>query len=108
MPLFATLVSAAINGLITFFSLAMSYQAAIAWARRTFIIGLGIAFITAVATSVTLLLGMVPSALSGLPSKFLMGLGIFIPSNAAIVLSSIGTVWLACVVYRLKLEGLRW
>ena len=106
MPLFATLVAACINGLTTFYAAVMTYQQAIAWARRTYIIALGTAFMFAVKACVTALLGMVAGA--SLPSRFMMGLGMFIPSNAGPVLACIGSVWLACVIYRLKIEGLRW
>lgn len=108
MPIFATLVAGAINGLISVYALALSYQQAIAWGRRTFIVLLGAALLAAVSVCVTSLFDMIPSALSGLPTGFLVGLGMFIPSNAAAVLACVGSVWLACVVYRLKLEGLRW
>jgi len=106
MPLFATLVSGAINGLISFYSLVLGYQQAIAWARRTFIVLLMVAFFAAVKVCVGSLLGMVAS--SAIPSGFAMGLGMFIPSNAGPVLACLGSVWLACVTYRLKLDGLKW
>lgn len=106
MPIFAALVAACINGLTSFFGLAMAAQNAIAWARRTFILALMVGFTTAVSSCLTFLLG----ALSGasLPTRFLQGLGMFIPSNAVAIMSCLASVWLACVVVRLKLDGLKW
>lgn len=84
----------------------MFYIHTVAWARRGFIVALGLAFITAVNVCVSSLLSMISGA--GLPSRFVMGLGMFIPSNAGAVMSCLATVYLACLVYRLKLEALRW
>lgn len=108
MPLFASLVAACINGLTTFYAVVLTYQQAIAWARRTFIIALMAAFCVAVKVCMTALLGMIATTAGALPSRFLMGLGMFIPGNAAAVLACMGSVWLACVIMRLKLEGLKW
>lgn len=106
MPLFATLVASCISGLTTFYAAVLSLEQALVWARRTFIIALGASFATAVKVCVNSLLAMV--ATSTVPARFAMGLGMFIPSNAAAVLACVGSVWLACIIYRMKLEGLRW
>ena len=107
MPLLATLVAACINGLISFFGLWMAAGTAIKVARRVFVIALMAAFLVAVKVCMTSLLGMV-AGVSGLPHKFLVGLGMFIPSNAGAVIACVGSVWLACVVVRLKRDGLGW
>lgn len=106
MPLFATLVGAAINGLVKFYGLALGLGESIVWARRTFIIALWLAFLAAVSVCVKSLLGAI--VFSGLPRGFVMGLGMFIPSNAVAVLACVGSVWLACVIVRLKVDGLKW
>lgn len=106
MPLFATLVAAAINGLTSFYALVLTYEAAITWARRTFILAIVTAFFLAVSACVQLLLSAVANA--ALPTRFVMGLGMFIPSNAVAVMSCLASVWLACVMVRLKIDGLRW
>lgn len=106
MPIFATLVSACINGLMVFYGAMMTAQQAIKWARRTFIIALIAAFVQAVSVCVGTLLGAVST--SGLPSRFLMGLGMFIPSNAVAILACMGAVWLACFIFRMKIDGLSW
>ncbi|MEO8059057.1 MAG: hypothetical protein ABI671_12080 [Burkholderiales bacterium] len=110
MPIFAAFVGACMSGLMTFYGAMMTAQQAIAWARRTFIIALMAAFLIAVKVCVSSLLGMVAGAGSGgaLPARFVMGLGMFIPSNAVAVLACMGSVWIACVVVRLKIDGLRW
>lgn len=106
MPVFATLVAGAINGLTSFYALFLTYQQAIAWARRTFILAIVAAFFIAVSQCVQFLLGAVSGL--GLPSRFVMGVSIFIPSNAVAVMSCLASVWLACVMVRLKIDGLRW
>jgi len=106
MPLFATLVAACINGLTVFYGSVMAANQAMAWARRTFILALMTAFFVAVKVCVSSLLAQASTV--GLPSKFLMGLGMFIPNNAAAVLACMGSVWLASVMVRLKIDGLRW
>lgn len=117
MPLFATMVSGLFNGLLAFFSSFLSYQLAIAAARRTMIVGLMVAFFAAVTTCVNLLLTAVSNFFSGggggggggsLLEWFVMAVGMFIPSNAGAVLSCLASVWVACVAYRLKMDGLRW
>lgn len=89
----------------------MSYQLAIQWGRRVFIIAVMAAFFVAVKVCVGSLLGMVSSGVGSggdLLGWFMMGVGMFIPSNAGPVLACLGSVWIACVVYRLKVDGLRW
>lgn len=106
MPVFAALVAACINGLTSFYGLMLAAQQAITWARRTFIIALLLAFCLAVKTCVQLLLSAI--SFSGLPVRVLQGVGMFVPSNAVAVMSCLAGVWLACVIVRLKLDGLGW
>lgn len=117
MPILAGLFVSAMNGLITFFGYFMSTQLAIQWGRRVFIIAVMAAFFVAVKVCVSSLLGAVSSGVGGggggggggdLLGWFAMGVGMFIPSNAGPVLACLGSVWVACVVYRLKVDGLRW
>lgn len=106
MPVFAALFWKVVVFFGGLASNIMWYIHFVDWARRAFIVALGVAFLAAVTTCVSGLLSALSG--SGLPSRFLMGLGMFIPSNASAVLSCVATVWLACVVYRLKLEAIRW
>ena len=106
MPIFATFFGACMSGLMTFYGAMMTAQQAIVWARRTFLIALMAAFLVAVKIGVSTLLAMIAGA--ALPARFVMGLGMFIPSNAVVVLTTMGSVWIACVVVRLKIDGLRW
>ena len=106
MPIFAALFSAAAAWLGGLVSTLMWYLHFVAWARRAFIVTLGLAFFAAIAACTSSLLSFVSTA--GLPPRFVMGLGMFIPSNAVAVVSCLGSVYLACLVYRLKLEALRW
>lgn len=109
MPLFAGVFISAMQGLIGFFATFMSYQLAVQWGRRVFIIAIMAAFFVAVQVCVSSLLGMVSVGPGGGPlvSKFMMGVGMFIPANAGPVLACLGSVWLGCVVYRLKVDGLK-
>lgn len=106
MPIFAALFGACMSTLMTFYGSVMLAQQAIVWARRTFIIALMAAFLLACKFFVSTLLTMVSSA--NLPGRFVMGLGMFIPSNAVAVLALMGSVWIACLMLRLKIDGLRW
>lgn len=116
MPIFAGVFITAMQGLISFFATFMSAQLAVQWGRRVFIIAVMAAFFVAVKVCVGSLLGMVSSGVGGgggggggdLLGWFTMGVGMFIPSNAGPVLACLGSVWVACVVYRLKVDGLRW
>ena len=106
MPLLAAFIAACINGLVAVFGTIMAAEQAMTWARRAFIISLTVAFMAAVKVCLSSLLAWVSTV--GLPSRFLQGLGMFIPSNAVAVMSCIASVWLACVIYRVKVDGLRW
>lgn len=106
MPLLAALLNASYLWIVGFASNVMWYVHTIAWARRAFIVSVGVAFFAAIAACMSALLSMVSGA--GLPSRFVMGLGMFIPSNAVAVMACLGSVYLACIVYRLKLNALQW
>ena len=102
MPLLAAFLGSAFSALATFLGTMMAADRAMAWARRVVMVGLLVAFPIGIAATVVSLLNMTASALSGLPSMVLMGIGMFIPSNAAVVLALMGVVWLAGVLFRMK------
>lgn len=108
MPLLATLLVGWFNGAIAFAISVLTYQQGLAWARRLFILGLLAAFAVAVKVCVVALLTMLSGAQVGLPGRVLMGIGMFIPSNAVAVLACMGSIWLAAFILRLKIQGLAW
>lgn len=109
MPLFAALFNSFAGWLSTAASSVMFYVFTVTWARRLAIVALGAAFFVAVTACVSSLLGMVAELPSGpLSTGFVMGLGMFIPSNAVAIIACLSSVYIACLVYRLKLEALRW
>jgi hypothetical protein len=46
------------------------------------------------------------SAESAIISGFGMGLGMFIPANAATVVSCMASVWIACQIYKIQRDGM--
>lgn len=110
----AAFFSTIVGWFFSFFRAFMGIQEAAAWAKRAFIVALGAALVVAVSACFSAVYQAVAGALSGggggtpLWQWFLMGLGMLIPSNAAVLVGCMFTVWLACAVYRLKLEGVRW
>ena len=110
MPIFAALVKAIHLAWVGLLSNVLFYVFTVTWARRAFIVALGVAFFAAVGTCASYLLGIVSSfaAVGPYAARFVQGVGMLIPSNAVAVLACLATIWLACIVYRLKLEALRW
>lgn len=104
MPIFAQLVLSIWGALVGLYSTFFTYQTAVKWARITFVVALTVAWLVAVKVCLTALLGAANGAtLGSMPSRVLMGFGMFIPPNAAAILACMGAVWLGCFVFRLKL-----
>lgn len=100
MPLLGSLLIGLLDALAVFLGKYLTSEWAIRWGSRTLLVGLMLAFFTAVQTCINGLFSM--TSHSGLPSPFLNGVGMFIPSNAGTVLSCWSSVWAACVVYSMK------
>lgn len=111
MPLFASLVASLGGALVSLFSRFLGIQAALRLASYVTYIAITAAFVASVYVCVGGLLSMVQSLSGGAPSAsnwvgyFFMGLGMFVPANAGGVMSCVGSVWLACNVYRLQQVG---
>jgi hypothetical protein len=106
MPILAALISSVVAWFWSAISTIGWYIHLVTWARRALFVALGVALFTAIGTCVSSILGMLSA--SGLSARFLMGLGMFIPSNAGAVMACLGSIYLACIVYRLKLTALKW
>lgn len=110
----AAFFSTVVGWFFSFFRTWFGITEAAAWAKRAFIVSLGAAFVVAVSACFSAVYVAVASALAGggggtpLWQWFLMGLGMLIPSNAAVLVGCVFSVWIASMVYRLKLEGVRW
>lgn len=114
MPLFATLVLNLGAALVSLFSRFLGIHAALKLASYVTYISITVAFTAAVYVCVGGLLSGLQSGVSGFgaPSSvnwvgyFGMGIGMFIPANASGVISCVGSVWIACNVYRLQAIGI--
>lgn len=112
MPLFASLVLGMGNAFVTLFSKFLGITAALRLASYVTFIAITAAFVAAVYVCVGGILTYITSFSLGTPSTsgnwvayFLMGVGMFIPANAAGLMSCIGSVWLGCNIYRLQSIG---
>lgn len=113
MPLLAKLVGSLAAALASFFSIFWTYHVALKLASyTTWLVVLG-AFLTSVLICLNALYGLVASATGGgggvgggYMAFFWVALGVFIPSNAAAVLSCIASVWIASSLYVIKKQGI--
>lgn len=110
MPLFATLFGSAVTGLVNLFGLFMGYKVALKLAAYTVWIAVFGALLVSVFVCVSSLLFMVTSGMSGVGTgwvaRFLMGLGVFIPSNASAVLACVSSVWISTNIYRVQKQAI--
>lgn len=112
MPLLAAFIGNLAVGFAAFFSRFMAYGLALKLAAYSaWIVVLGI-FVASVFVCMNSIVGMLAgmfgggSLNGGIASAFAMGLSIFIPANAAAVVSCLGSVWIACQVYKIQKEGM--
>jgi hypothetical protein len=109
MPLLATFIGSLASGLAGFFARWIGYQAALKLASYVAWIATATAFLAATFVCVSSLYGMVSGAGGGGTGWirwFWIGLGMFIPSNAAAVVSCIASVWIATSVWRIQRIGI--
>lgn len=112
MPLFATLLGSLFTSLVGFFAKYLSVQAALRLAAYTSWVALLGALLVSVYVCLSSLLGYVSTMHTSAVnsgqwwSYFIMGVGMFIPSNAGAVMSCIASVWLAMNIYKVQKEGL--
>lgn len=112
MPVLAKLLSWMYERLTKLLARFMGVDIARSAARRAIVLALFAAFYAAIGTCISFLLSTVSGAVASgnLPAKFVMGVGMFIPSNAVAVLSCVGAVYLATILMRIKLTvvGVEW
>ena len=111
MPLLAALFRGIHLWWVGLLSNVAFYVFTVPWARRAFIVALSAAFMVTVGACFSALLSVVSSgagAAGPLAGRFMQGVGMLIPSNAVAVMSCVASVWLTCVVYKLKLQALHW
>lgn len=109
MPLFAAFLGSLAQAFLALFVKFMGFKQALRLASYAAWITILTAFITTTMVCISSLYGMVSGfggGGGGWLSYFWMGLGMFIPSNAAAVLSCIGSVWVATSVYKMQKDGL--
>lgn len=113
MPLLAKLLGSLAAALASFFSIFWSYHVALKLASYTAWIAVLGSFLTSVLICLNALYGLVVSATGGggggeggYMAYFWMALGVFIPSNAAAVISCIASVWVASSLYKIKKQGI--
>lgn len=110
MPLFAALFGSIATAFVSLFSTFLGYRVALKLAAYTTWITVFTAFLVSVFVCVSSLLAMIASGpgTGGAPwaSFFLMGLGMFIPSNAASVLACLGSIWISTSIYAVQKQGI--
>lgn len=112
MPLLAGLLASLSSAFAAFFVQFLSLRVAAKLAAYSAWMVLMSAFLVSVFVCVSSLLAMLttgPGSGAGGPgwlSYFMMGVGIFIPANAAAVMSCVGSVWIATYVFQTQAKAL--
>lgn len=112
MPLFATLMASAFSGLVGFFARFFALNLAQKLAAYAMYITVTVAMVASVLGCLHALVGMLASfSVGGGVSfswvrYFFIGVGMFIPSNAAGVLSCLASVWILTSIYKVQKQGL--
>lgn len=109
MPLFAKLFGSVASALASFFALFLEFKTALKLAAYTTWITVFTAFLVSVFICVSSILSMLTSATGGggaWVSMFFMGMGMFIPSNAAAVMSCLGSIWISTSIYSVQKQGI--
>ena len=111
MPLFATLFGSVVTALVQLFGTFLSYRVALKLAAYTTWIAVFTALLVSVFVCVSSLLAMVSGAgVSGgdgnWAARFMMGVGIFIPSNASSVIACVSSVWISTSIYSVQKQGI--
>lgn len=112
MPLLSTLVASLAGGLAALLSTIMGYTLALKLAAYTAWIAVTVAFLAATFVCVSSMWNMAAAFFSGgggmatVSGAIAIGLGVIVPSNAAVVLSCCSSVWIASQIYKLQKQGL--
>lgn len=114
MPLLATFIGGISSALVAIFSQFMGFKAALKLAAYSAWMVVLVAYVVAVRICLDALFSLVGALVSGTGgagvaswvSRFFMGIGMFIPSNAGAVMACIGSVWIATSIYRVQRDGI--
>lgn len=113
MPLFSALVASLFGGFVAFLLRFMGLQAAQRLAVYAMYITVTTAFLVAVFVCLSSLYGGLAGLISGGGGGgggswfryFFMGVGMFIPSNAASVMACVASVWMGTSIYKVQKQG---
>lgn len=112
MPLLFGLMGGIASGLAGLLSLMMGYKLALKLAAYTVWIAVTVAFLATTLVCATSTWNMAiayfsdGSGMSTVKGAIAIGLGVIIPSTAAVNLSCCASVWIAAQVYRMQKQGL--
>lgn len=109
MPIFAAMLLELCNAFAYFFARFMGVNAAIKLAAYSAWLFIVTSLLATVYVCITSIYTMVQNLLAGAGGggdswvgAFVMGLGVFIPSNAGAVLACVASVWIATNIYRVQ------
>ena len=115
MPLFATLIGSISGALVGLFGRIMGFQAALKLAAYTTWLAVFTAFLGSVYFCMSSLYSMISALISGGGATngiswlryFFMAIGMFIPANAGAVVACLGSVWIACGIYKFQRDAIQ-
>lgn len=112
MPLLASFVGSIAGALVSFFARFMSMQVALRLAAYgAWMVVFG-TFLASVYVCISALYAAVRAMLDGPPGDgawwhyLIMGIGMFIPTNAAAVVGCVSSVWIATSIYKIQKDGI--
>ena len=111
MPLFSVLFASISSAVAAFIGYLEAARVALKLASYTAWIVLLAAFLVSTFVCISSILSMLSGVGgggggAGWVSYFMMGLGIFVPSNAAAVMACVGSVWISTSIYKVQKQGL--
>jgi hypothetical protein len=109
MPLFAKLFMGVASALVSFFAIFFEMKVAAKLAAYTLWITMFTALLVSVFICVQNIFGYINVWMVSGPawlSFFMMGVGMFIPSNASALMTCQGSIWIATAVYKMQKQGI--
>lgn len=109
MPLFAKLFAGVASALASFFAIFFEIKVASKLAAYTLWIATFSALLISVFVCIQNIFSYINVWMINGPewlSFFMMGVGMFIPSNAGALMTCQGTIWIATAVYKMQKQGI--
>lgn len=109
MPLFAKLFASVASALVSFFAIFFEIKVAAKLAAYTLWITVFTALLVSVLVCVQNIFSYITIWTVSGPawlSFFMMGVGMFIPSNAAALMTCQGSIWIATSIYKMQKQGI--